>query len=340
MEGMASFYLASRILGADSNLVQAMGGNTSFKVNGDLFVKASGTRLDEANEETFVQLSLMHCVNCLNDASLSLDDGLQGEKTNRRPSIETSLHAILPHPYVAHVHAVNSIAVSLQPDLNSAVSNALEGLAWGRLPYSKPGADLASLIHGIQEQQSVDVFLLENHGLVVGARSPGDMVNLVHDVESRLTALVRRTSIQLPDVAKLSAVSQTLAGFSPVNNIRVHSMAFDQIALDALRCGTLYPDHAILLGPGVVVAEDNQSLAAIIDREQQACRALIHTVVVPGEGVLIRDALPKASHEMLNCLADVTLRLQSADNLRALTREQVHVLINWEAERYRLTQLT
>ena len=51
-------------LGNDLSLIQASGGNTSIKLDGKLWVKASGKKLKNAlNEDIFVSLDLKKIIN-------------------------------------------------------------------------------------------------------------------------------------------------------------------------------------------------------------------------------------------------------------------------------------
>ena len=51
-------------LGNDLSLIQASGGNTSIKLDGKLWVKASGKKLKNAlNEDIFVSLDLIKIIN-------------------------------------------------------------------------------------------------------------------------------------------------------------------------------------------------------------------------------------------------------------------------------------
>src|SRR5712692_5957891 len=98
-------------LGQNLDLVQAGGGNTSLKDNGTLWVKASGKWLVNAMEEEMF-LPVRHT-----DILRSMDEGREytEEYTTKsgatlRPSVETSMHVVLPHPVVVHVHSVRAIA--------------------------------------------------------------------------------------------------------------------------------------------------------------------------------------------------------------------------------------
>ena len=61
-----------------------------------------------------------------------------------KPSIETCLHAILPHRVVIHVHCVNTIAGAIRQDAPDYFAKRLHGFPWAYVPYTKPGANLAA----------------------------------------------------------------------------------------------------------------------------------------------------------------------------------------------------
>ena len=50
-EDLKKFKEVSFKLGSDKNLVQAAGGNTSMKINNSMFIKASGTWLQDSLEK-------------------------------------------------------------------------------------------------------------------------------------------------------------------------------------------------------------------------------------------------------------------------------------------------
>src|ERR1700750_1059135 len=85
--------------------------------NGDvLWVKASGTWLADAQiKDIFVPVSLGAARAALvhGDEKVPL---APDANTTLRASIETSLHALMPHPVVLHVHSVNTIAWAVRSD--------------------------------------------------------------------------------------------------------------------------------------------------------------------------------------------------------------------------------
>src|SRR5690242_16667856 len=85
-----------------------------------------------------------------------------------RPSIETSMHALLPHRLVMHVHSVNVIAHSVCADGLLQIEQRLKGLPWAWVPYVRPGIDLTNVIIKVLQRTPADVLILANHGLVIG----------------------------------------------------------------------------------------------------------------------------------------------------------------------------
>jgi rhamnose utilization protein RhaD (predicted bifunctional aldolase and dehydrogenase) len=95
--------LSARI-GRDPLLTQASTGNSSIKLEGVLWIKASGRWMADAMQD---------------DILLPLDLAEVKDRVKQRvdpaerycgASIETAMHGVLPHRVVLHVHCVNTIA--------------------------------------------------------------------------------------------------------------------------------------------------------------------------------------------------------------------------------------
>ena len=101
-----AFVALSARLGADPLLVQAAGGNTSIKRDGALWIKASGKELRAAQADTiFVPVDLAGVrAGIARDEADPTAGRVQGD-TALRPSIETTLHALLPQRVVLHLHS-------------------------------------------------------------------------------------------------------------------------------------------------------------------------------------------------------------------------------------------
>ena len=128
-------------LGNDLSLIQASGGNTSIKLDGKLWVKASGKKLKNAlNEDIFVSLDL---IKILNELSINNSKKELNYKnicsSSLRASIETSLHAIMPYKVVLHTHSVDTIAITLISNSHNYLNKLMKDINWKFIPYYKPG---------------------------------------------------------------------------------------------------------------------------------------------------------------------------------------------------------
>jgi rhamnose utilization protein RhaD (predicted bifunctional aldolase and dehydrogenase) len=307
----------SAAIGADPALVQGAGGNVSLKRDGVLWVKASGTWLARAGtQDIMVPVALDPLLAAIHaDDAAAMEDAARfvpaaGNPAGLRPSIETTMHALLPHPVVVHVHCVETIAWSCRTDAAQALAPRLAGLAWSFIPYVRPGAPLARAIR-LRLDARPDVLVLGNHGLVVGAASTSAAAALVAEVARRL----RREPRPAPPPGGLP----TLRGYRPAAAMRAHGTATDARALAVARRGSLYPDHVIFLGGGIA--------------EPPADGAVL--LVVAGRGVLLRDDASAGAIALAACLADVTARLDPEDGLRVLTAAEEAELLGWDAEQYR-----
>jgi rhamnose utilization protein RhaD (predicted bifunctional aldolase and dehydrogenase)/NAD(P)-dependent dehydrogenase (short-subunit alcohol dehydrogenase family) len=149
----------SRLLGRDKSLVLHGGGNTSVKVRerslvGDdeeiLYIKGSGWDLEFIEEAGFSPVRMAHLLKLARLSALS-DPQMVNELTTNMtrasaptPSVETILHALLPHKYVDHTHSDAVLAVTDTADGERRIAE-IYGDKVVVIPYVMPGFDLARL---------------------------------------------------------------------------------------------------------------------------------------------------------------------------------------------------
>lgn len=334
---MTALKALSAKVGADLLLVQAAGGNTSLKQDGVMWIKASGTWLQHAEErDIFVPVALDPLLSALerdDPACETCTDFVRSDLNSLglRPSIETTVHASFAHKVVVHVHCIATISLAVRADAEAVLAKMLSGFRWAFVPYRRPGLPLAKEIRK-RLKADTDVLVLGNHGLVVAAETAAEAERLLGQVVQTLTRRARAAKmIDRPALEKIAASS----GYDPSPDPAVHALALDALSLAQARKGTLYPDHIVFLGAGIAVAEAGEPLRAAAERIGRAGRPEPKLVVVPGKGVFLpADATP-AMHAMARCLADVAVRLSPDDPVRPLTLEDELALVNWDAEKYR-----
>ena len=156
---LAQRVYTSRLLGRDKSLVLHGGGNTSVKIRernlvGDeeeiLYVKGSGWDLEFIEEAGFSPVRLAHLLKLAQLKALS-DPQMVNELVTHMtrasapaPSVETILHALLPHKYVDHTHSDAVLAVTNTADGEKRIAG-IYGDQVVIIPYVMPGFDLARL---------------------------------------------------------------------------------------------------------------------------------------------------------------------------------------------------
>jgi len=112
-------------VGSNPLLAQASTGNSSIKLDGVLWIKASGRWMADARQnEILIPLDLSD----VHGQCLQRD--LDPAERYPGASLETAMHALMPHPVVLHVHCVNTIAWAVRDDAREQLRERLDGLRW------------------------------------------------------------------------------------------------------------------------------------------------------------------------------------------------------------------
>lgn len=327
-----AFVALSARLGAEPLLVQAAGGNTSFKSDGVLWVKASGKLLRSATTEpTFVPVDLAGVRTGIERDEADPTTGRVLGDTALRPSIETTLHALLPQRIVLHLHSVNALAFEVRADGRERVAERLAGLPWAWVDYCRPGLPLTRAVREAAADD-VSVLALGNHGIVVGADDCAAAEALVHEVERRLESPAR--AVRAAEPARRADLA-FIAGYRCTSDPVIDALATDAACLMHARGGVLYPDHVVFLGARACVVASPAAVPAAIARYRDHYDVSPACILVEGSGVVVAAGAPAAVEEMLRCQADVLLRVPEGTRLRFLSAEEVGELLNWDAEKFR-----
>ncbi|AZO48610.1 MAG: class II aldolase [Mesorhizobium sp.] len=327
----------SASVGADPLLVQGAGGNTSLKQAGVLWIKASGTWLmNAASNDIMVPVALAPLLDAVarNDPAAEKAAVFTLAELNPhqlRPSIETTVHALLPQKVVVHVHCVETIAIAVQANAEALLEERLRGLDWAFVPYRRPGLPLAQ---GIAERlkPGTDVLVLGNHGLVVAAETVTEANLLLRRVTGLLARAPRK--VPAPDIDALIRLAMGSAYRLPVA-IEAHAAATDLASCRIAASGSLYPDHVIFLGIGSAIAGPNENAAAVVARTTAAGQPAPASILFPGKGILMRRDANAGAEAMARCLADVVIRVDPTARVNYLSIEENAELLNWDAEKYR-----
>ncbi|MEL6197783.1 MAG: class II aldolase/adducin family protein, partial [Pseudomonadota bacterium] len=321
---------ASAEIGSNELLVQGPGGNTSIKSRDELWVKASGLWLSEATERSiFVPIDLA-ALRERGTAEVADDLVIRSRGgSDLRPSIETLLHAVVPHPVCLHTHSVNAMTVSVLRDGPAIAAERLAGLAWAWIPYCRPGTPLAQTVAETMAARDADILLLQNHGLVIGAETPAAAIALLQIVEERLAQPVRE--LPAPDPHMLEQI-----GDSDYEIDQVASMyALDATTADVLTKGALIPDQTLFLGGAVPALRPGESAMEAAEGRHARTGVWPSMMLSPSIGTVSRRDRSKAAEAVVNGLLAIACRLAPGAEVCCLSDNDVSELLGWEAEHYR-----
>ena len=317
-------------------LVQAAGGNVSWKDGDRLWIKASGMWLANATKENiFVPVHLPSLKNALRTENFGfVAYAMEGHTL--RPSIETLLHALMPHTFVVHLHPVHALAWLTREDCVSVMRERLQhvDMKWALVDYQRPGEDLARAVHAaLRAQTGVQAILLRNHGVILGASSVAEAVKLSNQLESALATEPRRMPrASASSLQMLTSSPYADAGYTPASDTAFHLLATDaDLYHRVCHEWALCPDHVVFLGASAVCISSVQSLP--LAHNGEAAPAF---VFVQNTGVLEHRNASPAQRAQLRFYLDVMLRQAQDAPRNVLSAQQISKLLNWDAEKYRI----
>lgn len=314
-------------IGKEPLLVQAATGNTSVKLGGTLWIKASGKWLAHAKtDEIMIPVDLSETRRRI---ELNIDPAGQTAVVNGRQlgtSVETAMHAVLPWSVVLHVHSVNTIAWAVRRDGAAGIAERLQGIEWQWIPYVASGMPLARAIQqALVRDPRTRVLVLANHGLVVCGESCEAAEALLNEVENRVALAPRNTPS--PNWQRLAQMAGESSWELP-HSYAVHSLATDEVARRAIAAGILYPCQAIFLTAEARVLPRTTSAADLMAFPEPFAP-------IEDTGVLVRANAHPAQSATLDGLAEVVRRIPDSAPVQYLRCDQVRDLLCADVYHYR-----
>ena len=223
MKQIEDLIAISRKFGQDSRFVIAGGGNTSYKDENRLWVKASGHALATITEDGFAVLDRA-LLNEMGEKAYNADTAIREEQVkndlsvacitkDRRPSVETSLHNCMGFAFVVHLHPtlVNGLMCSVNAE--AACKEIFPDALY--IEYTDPGYTLFKKVYDrikaykAEKGKEPQVIFLQNHGIFVGGDTTAEIEGIYSEVLGKLEAKVAA----LPEGD--TAVSETVTDVVP-----------------------------------------------------------------------------------------------------------------------------
>ncbi|HEX2655300.1 MAG TPA: bifunctional aldolase/short-chain dehydrogenase [Xanthobacteraceae bacterium] len=316
-EDLALRVYTTRLLGSNPKLVLHGGGNTSVKTRmrdliGDetdvLCVKGSGWDMGTIEPAGLPAVRLEPLKRLRARDTLSDEDMVRVQRANLldpmapNPSVETLLHAFVPHKFIDHTHSTAVLSLIDQPNASDLCAEVYDGRL-GLVPYLMPGFGLAkSATDVFDRNRQVEGLILHKHGIFTFGATAREayerMIEMVTLAEQRLSR--GRKSVfataQLPQrIAPLSAVAPIVRGVCSLKDAKVEG-AYRRLILDFRtsaavlnfvngadvmrysQSGVVTPDHTIRTKnwPLVVSAPTESDEAAFKQSVQVAAHAFMN----------------------------------------------------------------
>ena len=234
-EDLALRVYTTQLLGNDPRLVLHGGGNTSVKTRmtdtaGDeidvLCVKGSGWDMGDIEPPGLpaVRLDAIRKLRKLKKLSdedmVNAQRGALLDSTSPNPSVETLLHAFLPHKFVDHTHSDAILSITDQPD-GDRICYDLYGDRVALVPYIMPGFALAQTCAQVWEKHpDAEGLILLKHGIFTFGETAREayerMIDFVTVAEKHIAKTGKAKSfapVRLPaNVAPVEDIMPVLRG--------------------------------------------------------------------------------------------------------------------------------
>jgi rhamnose utilization protein RhaD (predicted bifunctional aldolase and dehydrogenase)/NAD(P)-dependent dehydrogenase (short-subunit alcohol dehydrogenase family) len=360
----------SHFYGRDKDYVIAGGGNTSYKNETDIWVKASGTSLGDITINGFAVLQ-RHLLAEMYDKQYSSDpDTREAEVkadlfsachsgTTVRPSVETSLHEIIRYPLVVHTHPtlVNALTCS---NLAEEKIRELFGDEIMFVPYTDPGYILFQKIRNMlqtwRKTHPADPHLifLQNHGVFVSADSASEIKAYYRQMEATIKCRLK----QVPDLTPAdvpAGIVRILPGLRMLfsgdsvkvatirNNAMIAHYAASKQNFTAVSL-PFTPDQIVYCKARPIYLEQSTPEEIL-----EACRQKIASylqqyghmpkmAVLKGYGIIAFENNIKSAETMLDVFEDwmkISLLTDNFGGPHFMSDRDIAFIDNWEVENYR-----
>jgi rhamnose utilization protein RhaD (predicted bifunctional aldolase and dehydrogenase)/NAD(P)-dependent dehydrogenase (short-subunit alcohol dehydrogenase family) len=229
----------TRLLGGDPALVLHGGGNTSVKTQakdllGDavdvICVKGSGWDMGDIEPPGLpaVKLAPLRRLRAL--PRLSDEDMVNFQRIHLldsaapNPSVETLLHAFLPHKFVDHTHSTAVLALTDQPE-GEQIARETFGSRMAYVPYTIPGFALAKSVADIyDENRDVQGLILLRHGIFTFAEDARTAYELMIEMATLAEGRIQRGKKSIapaklpPKLATVDEIAPILRGAVTLEN--------------------------------------------------------------------------------------------------------------------------
>lgn len=337
---MNDFIKMSKYAGMREDLVQAGGGNSSYKeATGKMYIKASGFQLADVSEtegyavvdsemlkDFFLTYSDLDSLTERESKEILTKAFMKGG----RPSIETFLHVISGR-YTLHTHPIVVNALACRKDGMETLRKLFpEALS---VSYATPGVELAKAYFKeykkaiLKEDKEFNIVFLQNHGLVVSGDKAEEVIHLTEKVVTVIENYLQADMKGYHNVTRLWSLFPEKV---------VWKVSDENVLVLYRKEGMVWrhdfcPDCVVFLGKRFLKYSDESELDDFV-------RLNGNPVIVAYENqmYIISESVKKALEiqSVLSFSAQV-MKYNMNLNCSFLSEKEKDYLLDWDAEKYR-----
>lgn len=357
----------SRKFGQDSRFVIAGGGNTSYKDENRLWVKASGHALATITEDGFAVLDRT-LLNEMGEKAYNEDTAIREEQVkndlavacvtkDRRPSVETSLHNCMGFAFVVHLHPTLVNGLMCSANAEAACGEIFPEALY--IEYTDPGYTLFKKVYDrinaykAANGKEPQVIFLQNHGIFVGGDTTAEIEGIYSEIlgklEAKVAALPEGGSEVSPTVTDvIPAIRQMLSRSGRgLKTLKVTKNALVDYFLDGSRekiAAPFTPD-IIVYCKSAYIFIDAESDEEILKQAEEKIEAFAaekgytpKVLLIKGIGLVAVGDNYKNAQIITDVFTDamkVAFYAQSFGGEHPMEKAWIDFIDNWEVENYR-----
>ncbi len=362
----------SRFYGSKKDFVIAGGGNTSYKDDERIYVKASGVSLATIDENGFVVLD-RKAMKAISEKTYS-DNVMERENQIKhdlskarihtekglRPSVEASLHDLIAFSFVVHTHSTKVNGLMCGKDAEK-LTTKLFGDDVVYIPYVDPGyilfKEVETRITAFKSKTGKEpqIILLQNHGIFVAANTVAEIQTLYNKVIAKLEAFIGEvpeveslpidpTVVKIIPAVRMMLSENSLKTIKVINNSLIDwflssEAEYQKIALPFIPDGIVYCNSSFIYaefkGDSVALLTD---LSGKIQNYIQTQPKAPKIIFIKGIGCLLASDHAQGVATLEEVIMDtcmVSLYSEKFGGQSPMTPEQVQFIDTWEVEQYR-----
>ncbi|HPC99304.1 MAG TPA: class II aldolase/adducin family protein, partial [Bacteroidales bacterium] len=362
----------SRFYGTGKDYVIAGGGNTSFKDGQFIWIKASGFPLETLSMEGLVKLDRRKLEvisgKKYSDNPLEREEEVKNDLTlavekdfsDRRPSVETSLHNLIGYSFVVHLHpaVINGVLCSRKAEAIVRENFGDEALF---IPYADPGytlfKKLEKEISGYRDTKNRDphIIFIENHGVFVGADTTPEIRKIYEEIIRIFSALCKPFPEEgdfgfnpllaevLPAIRMLLS-RDSLKTLRWRNNALIDSFSKSQAQFQKIS-HALTPDIIVYCKHRYIYIDHSSSASRILESFRTQLERftaeygfLPRVIVIKDLGIIASGENYRSAEQILDVYEDllkISWYASFCGGIKLLTPDQVDFIDKWEVENYR-----